>query len=303
MAKNNQKLIIIVIIALLIMTSLLAVFISLNIDGNDENPGNNNSNEPIINKEISRLKDDKEYFAVQNALNDLYDKASTNNRAEIISLLDNDYVLENNITEDNVFEKLNFSTTFTNFIAEEIYYNINSSITYYFIKGYKNEYLMGVEGEIKYTKDLYYVLVVDNNNHYMLKPLENIKNLEEYANDYDLKKVEITNDSNFNQIEITENNKLIAYITNYINLMFLDVDKAYSMLNDDLKDKYSNLNSFINDVDNINEKLFTSFYATSSKENTDNIVYKVQNHDGDTITITEYYPNDYKIGFNFVGGE
>ena len=35
MAKNNQKLIIIAIVVLLIMTSLLAVFISLNIEDND----------------------------------------------------------------------------------------------------------------------------------------------------------------------------------------------------------------------------------------------------------------------------
>ena len=76
-------------------------------------------------------------------------------------------------------------------------------------------------------------------------------------------------------------------------------DKAYEMLDDETKKKYSNLDSFVNDIDNIYANLFTSFKATSKKENDDNIVYKVQNRNMDTITITEYFPNDYKIGFNF----
>ena len=242
MTKNNQKFIIILILILLIFTSIIAIFVSLNIkdDNDDSNTPNSNipSSETIINKEISRLKDIDEYFAVQSAINSFYDKVSANEKSEIVSLLDSNYVIENNITNDNVFEKMNLSTSFINFIVEEIYYNDNSNITYYFVKGYENEYLMGEEEYVKYNKNVFYLLVVDTNNHYMLRPLKSINNLEEYANNYDLKEVKIGNDSKFKKIEITEEKKVTSYITNYTNLIYSDSDKAYKMLDDSTKEKY-----------------------------------------------------------------
>ena len=307
MTKNNQKFVIVLILILLILTSIIAIFVSLNIkdDNDDSNTPNSHipSSEPIINKEISRLKDTDEYFAVQSAINSFYDKVSANEKSEIVSLLDSNYVIENNITNDNVFEKMNLSTSFINFIVEEIYYNDNSNITYYFVKGYENEYLMGEDEYVKYNKNLFYLLVVDTNKHYVIKPLNNVNNLEEFANNYDINVVTINNDSKFKKREITEEKKVTSYITNYTNLIYSDSDKAYKMLDDNTKKNYLNLDSFINDIDNISDRLFIKIWSINTQENEDNIVYKVQNHNGDTITITEYYPNDYKIGFNFIEGE
>ena len=85
--------------------------------------------------------------------------------------------------------------------------------------------------------------------------------------------------------------------------MFLDVNKAYDMSDEETKEIYSSKNLFTNNINSIYENLFTSFYATSMKENEDNNVYKVQDRNYNTITITEYYPNDYKIGLKFIEGE
>ena len=157
--------------------------------------------------------------------------------------------------------------------------------------------------EDTYDDNIYFLVIVDMDNNYSIMPLSDINNIEEYAKNYDIKETYIDNNTLFTETNLEEQDKIINYINNYSDLMFLDVDKAYNMLDDNTKEIYLNKNIFADNITNIYEKLFTSFYATSSKENTDNIVYKVQNHDGDTITITEYYPNDYKIGFNFVGGE
>ena len=288
MAKNNQKLIIIVIVVLLIMTSLLAVFISLNIEDNDNgNSGNNNSSKPIINKEISRLNDTDEYFAAQNTINYFYDVREQNNAKELLTLLNEEYVNSNEITEANILDYIVLENDNINFHASEICYIVGDS----FIK------------EDTYDDNIYFLVIVDMDNNYSIMPLSDINNIEEYAKNYDIKETYIDNNTLFTETNLEEQDKIINYINNYSDLMFLDVDKAYNMLDDNTKEIYLNKNIFADNITNIYEKLFTSFYATSSKENTDNIVYKVQNHDGDTITITEYYPNDYKIGFNFVGGE
>ena len=301
MTKNNQKTIIILIIILLLFTSIMAVLISSNIkENNNDNKQNSNvpSNETTINEEISKLKNSKEYFAVQGTINNIFIKSK--NPSELLTYFSQDYILENDLNEENILKFLKIENDSLNFYAEEIYYNANSSVTYYFTKGYTLDY-PAEEDIVKYNNLVFYLLIVDNRNHYVLKPLENIDNLEEYAKSYDKKAITIENDSLFNISEITDDNKLITYISNFINLMYLDVDKAYEMLDLKTKEIYPNINSFVNNRDNINNGLFTKFWATSTKENEDNIVYKVQNHDGDTITITEYYPNDYSIGFKFEG--
>ena len=303
MTKNNQKIIIILILILLIFTSIMAIFISLNIKDtdNDSNTPNSNisSSEPVINKEISRLKDATEYFAVQNTLNNIF--ANIDNSSKLLTFFDNDYIYNNNLTKDNVLEVLKINEENLNIVVEEVYYNDNSDITYYFIKSYIMGYAM--DDDVTYSSDKYYLLIVDENKQFILKPLENISNLEEFANNYEIKEVTINNDSKFKKNEVTEDNKLTTYITSFTNLMYLDTNKAYEMLDDNTKKEYLNLNNFKNNIDDISKSLFTTFRATYTKENEDNIVYKVQNHNGDTITITEYYPNDYKIGFNFIEGE
>ena len=90
--KNNQKIILILIIPILIFTSFIAVFISSNI--NDEDEKVNTSNKPIINKQISRLDDFDEFYAVQNAINAIF--SNIENPSELLKYFDNDYVISNN---------------------------------------------------------------------------------------------------------------------------------------------------------------------------------------------------------------
>ena len=306
MTKNNQKIIIILIVVLLMFTSIMAVVISLNThddDLNNENSANNNSTNSIrINKEISRLKNYDEYYAINNVINNLYMVELEKDSENIINLLLDDYIINNSITKDNVLDILNISENNVIFYPEEIYYNANSDITYYFIKGYTIEYPL-IDGDLKYNDNINYLLIVDNYKNYAIMPLESLDNLEEYANGYDIKEIKIDKNNKFKIEETKETNKISNYITNYTNLMYLNVTKAYKMLDDKTQEKYSSLNSFIANRDSINDRIFTEFKAISTKEQEDYTVYKVQDRNNNTITITEYYPNDYKIGFSFVEGE
>lgn len=292
--KNNQKIILILIIPILIFTSFIAIFISSNMEDNDAKV-NNTSNKPIINKKITKLTNFDELYAVQNTVNTIY--SNIEKPTELIKYFDNDYLASNNLNAENIIKYLKINKTRIRLTIDEIYYNSNSDITYYFIKGYIMEYSMN--SNIDYYKDRYYLLIVDNNNHYSLRPLDNVNNLEEYANNYDLKEISINNNSKFTKNKIEEENKIIIYINNFINLMYLDTNEAYNMLDEETKKDYSNINSFNSNIENIKNKLFTKFWATSTNENNDHTVYKVQDKNHNTITITEYYPNEYKIGFKF----
>ena len=293
--KNNQKIILIFIIILLVFTSFLAIFISSNINDKEIDNVNNSSNKPRINKQITRLDDFDELYAVQNSINTIF--SNIENPSELLKYFDNDYIISNNLTENNILNFLDINMDYYSLTVEEIYYNDNSDITYYFVKGYVMQYSM--LGDAKYFKDRYYLLVVDQNSHYSLRPLYNITNLEEYAKNYALVETTINNNSIFRRNKIEDETKIITYINNFSVLMFLDSAKAYNMLDDETKESYPNIISFNNDRENINNSLFTKFNATSIKENEDNTVYKVQGFRQSTITITEYYPNDYKIGFRF----
>ena len=293
--KNNQKIILIFIIILLVFTSFLAIFISSNIKDKDVDNVNNSSNKPRINKQITRLDDFDELYAVQNSINTIF--SNIENPSELLKYIDNDYIISNNLNENNILNFLDINMEYYSLTVEEIYYNDNSDITYYFVKGYVMQYSM--LGDSDYSKDKYYLLVVDQNNHYSLRPLDNITNLEEYAKNYALVETTINNNSIFRRNKIEDEAKIITYINNFSVSMFLDSEKAYNMLDDETKESYPNITSFNNDRENINNRLFTKFNATSIKENEDNSVYKVQGIRQSTITITEYYPNDYKIGFRF----
>ena len=293
MTKNNQKIILALVIMLLVITSIVAIFISSNI--NDNNEENINNTKPIINMQISRLTDFDEFYAVQNTINTIF--SNIGKPDELIKYFDNGYLISNNLNETNILNYLKVNMDNYTVTIEEIYYNDNSDITYYFIKSYIMQYSM--LGDTNYEKDKYYLLIVDNNNHYSLKPLDNISNLEEYANYYSIEDITIDNDSKFEKNEIENETKIIAYINNFNNLMFIDLEKAYNMLDDETKKIYLNLDSFNSNLENINNNLFTKFSATSIKENENNNVYKVQDYKHRTITITEYYPNEYKIGFKF----
>ena len=301
MKNDNQKILLFILGGLLLFTSVVAFIMGT---GSSKTPKNEKKEEkeplvtPILKKEISRLNDTNTMFAIEDALNNFYNELF-NNKENAILLLDRSFVSTNQIKEENINEFINATNESVKFYPELVYYNAESNMTYYFVKGYTID--STVEGEnLKYTDNLYYLLKVDMENNYSITPLKDVENLEEYAKDYYLKKIYIDNSSTFKINEISDVNKLQTYITNFKELMYLDNNKAYNILNDNAKLKYNNINVFINDRDYIRERLFDKFDSVNVNESGDMNVYTVQNRNGDTIIITEMYPNDYKIDFNFL---
>lgn len=296
MKKDNSKILIIVIIILLVITSVIAVLLSLN------SSSNHPSKEPNISKEITRLTDVDAFFSVQNTINYFYDLREENKAKELLDLLNEEYVNNYNITENNVLENIALYNESVSFNIEEAYYNANSDITYYFIKGY-------IVGEsfadpATYNDNKYFLITVDMDNNYVVTPLENINNLEEYAKRYNIENIEINNATEFKISELDDKNKISNYINKFSDLLFLDSNKAYNMLDDTTKGNYANINDFNNNINNIYQKIKLKINYFTKEENKNNITYNVYIRESEfntiIINIIEYYPYDFKIGFNFI---
>ncbi len=301
MKNDNQKMLIIIIGGLLLITSITAFVMGAN-SSKESKEAKPKEKEPIVTsilkREIAKLNDSDTFFAVQETINNFY-VDFFNNKEDAILLLDKSFVSKNKIDINNINNFIKETNENVNFQAQDIYYNPDSNMTYYFINGYTIS--SNIEGkELKYTPNLYYLLKVDMENNYSIIPLLDVENFEEYVNKYYLDRIYIDNTTNFKVEKINEVNKMVNYINNFKNLMNLDVNKAYNMLNDSTKSKYANLKEFENSRAIIAEKLFTKFASINIQRENDIINYNLTGNNPDTIIITEMYPNDYKIDFNFL---
>ncbi len=302
MKKDNQKILLFIIIGILLLVSIMAFIMGTksNKSNNDttENPKQELPLTPVLNTEIVRLDDTNTIFAIQKTISNFYTEMF-NNKANAILLLDKDFVFKYTINENNINNYVNSTNENVNFIATEVYYNPNSNMTYYFIKGYTIDGT-NTGDNLKYTNNLYYILKVDMENNYNITPLKDIENLETYIKNYYFSKIYIDNTTKFEIKEVDAVDKLIAYITNFKSLMYINSNEAFNILNDPTKSKYANLKAFMDDRENINEKLSLKFNKIDVKEEGNILIYNIINNNRNSITITEFYPNEYKIDFNFL---
>ncbi|MBQ7030934.1 MAG: hypothetical protein IJN13_00995 [Bacilli bacterium] len=301
--KNNSKKLIIIIVIILGITSIIALYFGFkspndnnqnnNPGGTTTNPGTSSSN--LINKEISLLTVEDEYLKIQNTINDYYTKLSIKDNAGLYKILEKSYILENNITANNVTDVIYSNYETVNYTAKEIYYNKNSSVTYYFVNGYVfNQTIM--EDDFSYEKNVNYMIIVKN-GYYVIRPLSNQIEIENYAKNYNIKDIDINSKTKLVTTSVSEKNKLITYITEFMNLLILDNERAYNMLDDETKNKYYSYDYFYTQRYDIYNNFSANIFATSKTENEENIIYSIKDSNQRTIKITEFRIMDYKIGF------
>ena len=214
---------------------------------------NNNKNEIIINTEIKRLSDTNEFFSVQKNIN-----------------------------------KRNHDLLFH---AEKIYYNLDNTLTYYFVSGYE----ISNFGGNKIHNNNYLVIV--KNKKYTVKELGDNIDIEEFANNYDINNIEIDSTDIFDEDSISEKSKLNSYLSEFRNLLGYNLKKAYSRLGDKSLEKYVSYELFMNDVNNIFDISSYVVFGYSKIVENDKTIYKIRDSKQRNIEIIEYYPNDYKINF------
>ena len=291
--KAKKKILIIVGVILVIIAIMTIIASSLIDDGEPIDKPNNGTN-TTLNKKIQKLTDEALFFSVQRAINDYYIILTNNNASQLYNILEADYILENNITKSNVLNKIEHNYSSTSYIAKEIYYNPNSSVTYYFVNGYFIDTSMN-EDDLIYYENVNYLIIVDSDSEYVIRPLNSKVDLNTYAKSYSIDDVDIDNESKFILTNINEKNKLTVYLNEFLNLMFFDTDRAYDMLDNSVKNNYNGFNDFKNQITDIYDKLSSSIFSYSTKEVGNIIEYNIVDNKQNKIKILEYNVMDYKV--------
>ncbi len=123
-------------------------------------------------QEISVVDNYSRFYTLSNSANMYLSYLGLENNKNVYTLLDDDYIKENQITEDNVISKLkDFETTSPSIrVTKMLEQSLSKNIKRYYIKGN----LVDIsEDTYDVLKDYYLIMEVDeNNNTYQITPYD-----------------------------------------------------------------------------------------------------------------------------------
>lgn len=151
--KNKKGLIIAIvsILCLVLIVSYFALFKS------------NKTNNKNLNTKVKLTTNYSMFFTVSGCINTYYSYVGKLDGENVIKLLNSDYIKNNKINKNNVFDKItSYENNIVTFKAKKMYEAmLNSKITIYYVYG--DVYLTTVQGDKK-TEDAYLEVRIDNSN-------------------------------------------------------------------------------------------------------------------------------------------
>ena len=222
MESNKKTIILSAVIVLLLIGIIILSIIKKSAENND-------------NMQAIRLSDSKEFFTINNLVNEDTSKS-----------------------------------IYSYYVSTEIYYKKYDLYTTYFIKGYT-----AVEDETltqEITNDNVNYLIKIKGAAYELKDLDSIYDIKKYADEYNDNN-EFNSNKIVPTYSYNEKNKLIYYLTLFNKMLYNDTNEAYNKLTDNQKNKYSSLEDFKNKINSI--KLSTYITNYTAKEKGDETVYNI----------------------------
>lgn len=297
--KAQKKVLIIVGVILLLIVILAYILSSLITDSEEPNtPSDPDPNVPneVFRDEIQRLEDDSVFFEVQKIINDYYNRIFEEDTSTLLSILDPNYIEENQIRANNLYSIIGRDYGITNYVAKEIYYNPDSSVTYYFVRGdLSSNSIMGDEYE--FFEDVSYLIIVDESNgNYVLRPIQTT-NLSEYAQNYDMVERQLSSGVTFSAEEITLENKLSTYLAIFINFLIDNPEEAYLLLDDHTKNSYRGYEDFLNQTTSLYQNFSSKIFSYSSREEDDVTIYDVVDDKQNQFVIYEYGIMNFQISY------
>lgn len=279
MKKDDLKTLIVVILACGIP---LAIILILNIKSNSD--------------KLEVINEYNDYFSIVSSVNKYLNYTSTNNKEAVYALLDKEYTSNNEITIDNVLDKISIYPTNTS-IKTNIMTSVNIKNNYaYYLKGsiIQNDY--NTTKEI--TSDFEIVVLKDLNNLTIsLYPINNTN----YKRVIDhIKKISIES-NNYNKINntsiVTKEEICSLYLSDYLNKIKNDIDSSYSLLSDNMKKQsdFNTLESYKNYINSNISKMSTSADKCLMEKIKDNRVYSVIDKNENKFVFNEESIMNYKV--------
>ena len=303
--NQYQKKVLFIVFSILIFIAIVAVVWSLFIN-NESDPGDNpqdpsnptepGNNEGVFRTEISALNDYNEFFTVSKIINNYYLDITSSNKENVLALLDEDYKKEMGIQVNNVFDIIRSDYTSVTFTPMEIYYNADSIVTYYFVNGYIED-VDFIENSSLYDDSINFLVILNKNTrHYVIVPLHDNIDIEEYAMDYELVEKELAYNT-YSDVKTTTETVLITYLNVFRDLLFLDNDRAYNMLRDNTKKQYSNKQDFYLHQQDIYDYVPSSVFGYSQTKENDLVVYRIHDDERNEFVIYEKKIMNFQISY------
>lgn len=265
----KKKLIIMISITILIIIIILGLLINMSgladINNDTVLEQQKESVEPIQNI-VEPVSENVDFFTVQSYIQEFIEQINMNNPVyytggeridqSIIakwtySLLSQEYIDKNAITEENVYEyvdNIEESLIFVPLKMNEIKLeNTTKYAIYGFTQTVNNEY----------REDLYFILNVDNNNNtYSIEPLKNIRSIEEIELNNNNLEIEKNRYNTYKEKKITDEYICEQYLYIYKRLMLAKTQEAYNYLNEEYRDKkFDSLQDYTDYVTNNKDKI------------------------------------------------
>ena len=258
MENKAQRKVLIIIGIILIIIAILAYVLSLFIDNENNETGNNGtnntppttSNVDEVTTDFTLLENESVFFGLSDIINHYLDSIMVRDTNELMTMLDEEYINEFNITTSNLYNYINQNYANAAYTPKEIYYNPNSDVTYYFIDGYVMNYTVSATSFTSHVKFL--VIVDESTNRYVLRPIE-ADNLEDYIDNYNIKVRELTTGNALATRTISEEEKITTYLSEFMNFLISEPNEAYELLTDSKKREFGSATNFVSQVPDIYE--------------------------------------------------
>lgn len=292
MFKKKSTILIMIIVVLILIILIINIILNETVKNNTMNiidsDGNfNESNIPIIYN-IEKVRDKTKFFTVSECVKKYKNAIKNNNPKEIYSLLDKEYVKNNNITEENLIRNNVIKETEKDLYIEKMNYIDGESTQKYSVLLLSNN-----------IKEFFIVNLDLLNFTFSIKPIDNslYKDLDEIELTNEEKNIILNDFNRFEYIRYTEEDIVYEYFEYYNNLLENDYKKAYDLLDLEYKDKrfinIENFKEYIEKTENRRNNAFVSKYTIEQNEKYNK--YVIVDNFNNYYIIKENSPMDLSI--------
>lgn len=236
------------------------------------------------------------FFSEVRYINNFINYVSNNDDIGVYNLLDEKYIEENNISYDNVLEYVDDYPRMSSFKANSIeYVKLGSNVTLYYVNGdvYQNDF----ESERLVDEDVSIVLINDFDNlSFSIYPVED--NYKSVINGLKRVNVEVNDYNKIVNTDLIDKEQVcVLYYSDFMNMLMNNIEKSYDYLSDDMKNRYTTTDSYIDFVNGNNDLFSTNADKCRVDEVDEKRVYSVIDENGNEYSFTEESVMNYKVSF------
>lgn len=250
-----------------------------------------------IKSNTDKMKEVTEYntfFSVVNHINNYITNISSMQNKKVYDLLDKEYKIQNNLTENNIFDIIEtYEENISVKVTKMEYVKVKKGYVYYV----KANLIQNLLDNTKLMKENFKIIVITDfeNNTVSIYPVDN--------NDYKkivngVKKINIEKNAN-NKVEgtklITKEQICVLYLSDYIDKIVNDFDSAYNLLEENMKKIYPTIDSYKEFINNNENKIILSADKCKIDEIDNKRVYTVIDDKKNMYRFIENSVMNYKV--------